>query len=457
VSSHVPRHSQDQSHIDTNISIEFGLNGFARIGLGVFLLLACAFFVVGIVSNFTVGTLTDERATIPLDTLSAASVAYPSSPRLHARVAELSEQQGDLTGAEDHAQRAISLSPNNYSYRLLLASIEETAGDSKAAEESLRAGLALAPNKNEVHWQLANVLLRKGKLDEAVDQFRAACALNHKLLPVTLNLIWRSSGGDPELVETITGGQPEARIKLAVFLLKHDRTDEAIKIFSQLGPRARIVPAEAHEFLDSLIAAGELKRARDLWISTNGDAASDHGLIWNGSFESDSPKGLTQFDWVTYNNEFAKIKIGAGTSHTGARSLRIEFAGRDTTRLDGEIKQLVVLQPNTHYKFEYYANAEKLVTPEGPRVVLRRKDSQDQIAASEPIVAGKPGWQRIDFDFDVPATSSGEQVPLVVTIVRRPRFSYDEPTRGIVYFDDFTLTEQSDRVSAQLSSNKTRY
>jgi tetratricopeptide repeat protein len=450
------RQFQRKSHTDRNILIEFGLNNVTRIGLGLFLVLASAFFVVCIISNFTVGTLTDERAAIPLDTISAASNTYHYSPRLHARVAELLEQQGDLTSAEDHATQAINLSPNNFSYRLLLASIQEAVGDTKAAEQSLRVGLTLAPNKTDVHWQLANVLLRKGDLDEAVDQFRAACVLNTKLLPVTLNLVWRASGGTSDLLEAVTGSHPEARIKLAAFLLKHDETDSAARIFSQLGPRARLVSAEAHEFLDSLIAAGELKRARELWISTNVDTGLDRGLIWNGSFESESAKDFTQFDWVIYNNEFAKIRIGTGTAHTGARSLRIDFAGRDTTKLDGEIKQLIVVRPNTHYKLEYYANAEKLVTPEGPRVVVRLKDSQDQVAASEPIVAGKPGWQRIDFDLDSPPTPNSEPVALVVTVVRRAKFSYDEPTRGTIYFDDFTLVEQPERLTAQLLT-KTRH
>ncbi|HKA20999.1 MAG TPA: tetratricopeptide repeat protein [Blastocatellia bacterium] len=456
-SSLATRHSQRKSTIDKDIRIEFGLNNVTRIGLGLFLVLACSLFVVDVISNFTVGTLSDERATIPLDTLSTASDTYPTSPRLHARVAEVLEEQGDLTRAQEHATQAIGLSPNNYSYRLLLASIEEAVGDRTAAEQSLRAGLALAPNKPDVHWQLANVLLRKGDLNEAVEHFRAACSRNTKLLPVTLNLIWRTSGGDPDLVQEITGSQPEARIKLAVFLVKHEQTGIATKIFSELGPRARLAAAEAHEFLDSLIAAGEEKHARDLWISISGDAGLDHGLIWNGSFELESAKDLMQFDWMSYNNEYAKVRIGTGAAHTGARSLRMEFAGRDTTRVDGQFRQLIVVQPNTHYKLEYYANAERLVCPEGPRIVVRQKDSQDEIAASEPIVAGKPGWQRIDFDLNAPATPNGEPVALVVTIVRRPRFSYDEPTRGMLYFDDFTLTEQPERVTAQLSSNRNRY
>ena len=418
------------------------------------LLCACLLSVIGIIANFTVGSLTDERAVIPLEMLSAASSSYPSSARLHARVAEASEQQGDLAQAEDHAERAIRLSPHNFNYRLLLASVQEAGGDEAAAEESLRAGLSLAPNTVEVHWQLANVLLRKGELDEAVDHFRAACALNVKLLPVTMNLIWRASGENPDAVEAITGSQPEARLKLAAFLLKHDNVDKAVTLFSQLAPQTRLHSKEAREFLDTLIARGELKPARDLWVNTVGNANHDASLIWNGGFESDIAKDLTQFDWVMFNDQFARIRIGNGTAHTGSRSLRIEFAGRDTTRLDGEIKQLILARPNTHYTLEYYANAEKLVTTEGPRVVVRLKDSQDQIAGSEPIVAGKQGWQRVAFDIVSPAAPNEEAVALVVTIVHKPKFSYDEPTRGTLYFDDFTLTEQPDPLKAQLSFNR---
>jgi tetratricopeptide (TPR) repeat protein len=449
-------HPQREKLYDRDIGIDFVLGRFARIGLAISLLCACPLLVIGIITNFTVGSLTDERASIPLDILSAASNAYMSSARLHARVAQVSEEEGDLVQAEEHAVRAIRLSPQNFNYRLLLASIEEAGGDVDSAEQSLRSGLSLAPNKTEVHWQLANVLLRKGDLDEAVDHFREACALNVKLLPLTLNLAWRFSSENPDVVESITGNQPGARLKLAEFFLKHENVDKAVKVFSQLGPRVRQYPTEARQFLDGLIAAGELQRARDLWVNAIGDTVRDIGLIWNGSFESEIAKDFTQFDWITYNDEYARIRIGNGAAHTGERSLRIEFAGRDTTRLDGEIKQIILVRPNAHYKLQYYANAEKLVSPEGPRVVVRPKDSKDQIAASEPIVAGKAGWQRFDFDVDVPPSPNSETVPLVITIVRRPKFSYDEPTRGTVYFDDFTLTEQPDAIGARLSSNTNR-
>lgn len=446
-----------RKHIVRDIRVDVGLNNpAAKVTFTLALLSVGSLLLFGIVYNFTVGALTDERAAISRDTLESASGFYPNSSRLHARLAELTEQESDLSLALDHALQAVRLSPHNYNYRLLLASIEEAAGDSTAAEQSLKTGLALAPYKTEVHWQLANLLLREGSLEQAVDQFRAACALNSKLLPVTLNMVWRSSGGNLEAAEAVTDSRPEARLTLARFLLKHDDAINASRIFSQLGPRARLASKEAREFLEALIASGKLNLAHDLWIGIHADQGRDPILIWNGSFESDIAKDFAQFDWITSNTEYAKIRIGAGTAHTGSRSLRIDFAGRDTTRLGGEVKQLIILRPNTRYILECYANAEKLVTPSGPQVVVTTADSRTSIAASEPIAAGQPGWQPVHCEFAAPSSADGESVAVLITIRRQPKFSYDEPTRGTMYFDDFSLTRQPDQGGAQLSSNGKR-
>lgn len=447
-----------RKHIVRDLRVDFRFNNpAAKVTAALVLLSVGSLLVFGIVSNFTIGALTDERATISRDTLESASGFYPNSSRLHARLAEVTEQESDPSLALDHALQAVRLSPHNYNYRLLLASIEEATGDSTAAEQSLRAGLALAPNKTEVHWQLANLLLREGGLEQALDQFRAACALNSKLLPVTLNMVWRSSGGNLDAAEAVTDSQPEARLTLARFLLKHDDAINASRIFSQLGPRARLASKEAREFLEALIAAGKLSLAHDLWIGIHADQVRDPVLIWNGSFESDIAKEFAQFDWITSNTEYAKIRIGAGTARTGSRSLRIDFAGRDTTRLGGEVKQLIIVRPSTRYMLECYSNSEKLVTPEGPQVVVTTADSRTSIAASEPIAAGRPGWQPVHCEFAAPSNVNGESVALLITIRRQPKFSYDEPTRGTIYFDDFSITQQPDQSGAQLSSNGKRY
>ena len=65
-------------------------------------------------------------------------------------------------------------------------------------------------------------------------------------------------------------------------------------------------------------------------------------------------------------------------------------------------------------------------------------------ATSSPVAGDEQGWQRLTMEFVAPESAdkaaTGGQI-LTLTISRKPKFSYDEPTRGTVWFDDFTLRE----------------
>jgi hypothetical protein len=114
----------------------------------------------------------------------------------------------------------------------------------------------------------------------------------------------------------------------------------------------------------------------------------------------------------------------------------------DTTRLDNEIKQLIPVRPGARYSLECYAKTSGLETPEGPRVVVSGPGSPDWIAASQPVAQGTNDWQRLSVDFVGPQVGNGANSAVYVSIKRKPKFSYDEPTRGSVWFDDFLLKEQ---------------
>ncbi|HST19498.1 MAG TPA: tetratricopeptide repeat protein, partial [Blastocatellia bacterium] len=383
-----------------------------------------------IISNFIVSALTDERANVSSDTLRSAVRYFPNSARLNARLAAASE----MADAEAYALQAIKLSPHNYTFHILLATIKESNGEAQAAEASLREALRLAPNKTEAHWQLANLLLRTGKLGQAVSEFRAVCAANQKLLPVTLAIVWRASGGKLEAVEAVTASDAKSKLALAGFLLKQSRTDDAANVFNQIERKARLALPETSEFINALAGSDRLELARKLWVDLASDDGKERPLIWNGSFESDIVKGFAQFDWTIDRSDYAKIKISVGQAHSGSRALRVDFTGRDTTRLTNEIRQLTVLSSGARYLLECYAKAEKLVTTEGPRIAVTTR-AGDLIAVSEPVDLAQGGWQQLAIEFTVP------QIPdaFYVTVRRKSKFSYDEPTTGTVWFDDFTL------------------
>lgn len=413
----------------------------ARMALAAAVLAVCSLLVVIVMSRFVIGTLADNRLKdVTRDTLQVPVEYFPGSARLNARLAaaELGESDRDLARAEFHAKRAISLSPYDYRFRLTLAQVQEAEGDRASAEQSLEAARALAPNYWNVRYRLGNLLVREGKLAQSLDELRMAVAVNSDLLPGTLDLVWRASGGDVSAVQAVAGNGAKARLTLAGFLLKQSRAAEAAEVFGGIPREDRLASAaESSAFVNSLIAAGKLEAARGLWSDMAGGPQST--LIWNGGFESEISKNLTQFDWSFGRSEYARLSLDTEVAHGGSRSLRIEFAGRDTTRLDNEIKQLVLVRPGVSYTLECYARTRELETPEGPRVVVT--DGASWIAASEPVARGSNDWQRLTVSFTAPESKSGGGAAAVfVSLKRKPKFSYDEPTRGTVWLDDFSMS-----------------
>lgn len=416
----------------------------ARASVIVTTLVLCATLTIAALINAAAGVAADERVPANKDLLTATVAYLPDSATLNARLAEaeLGEDDRDISGIETLARRAVNLSPWDYRQHLLLATVCEARGDRAAAEQSLLEALSLAPNYPEVHWRLANLLLREGKLAKSVVEFKAAASSNPRLLPGTLDLLWRVSAGNLAPVKAVTPGDPKSQVLLADFLVKQSRVPDAITVFGGIDRNRLVGLPESAAFIDALVSQKYVDEARGLWIGLVSGAYAQPGhplpLIWNGSFESDTSKVLAQFDWSIARNEYAVPGIDDSTAHTGSRSLRIEFTGRDTTRLDGQIKQNVVLRPGARYRLEFYARTDRLETPEGPIVVVSDLSSTE-IVKSDPIPAGTADWRAMTVDFTAPATAR----TVVITIKRLPRFSYDNPTSGTIWFDDFVLTEQA--------------
>lgn len=388
--------------------------------------------------HFLVRALADPRTAFNQHALTVAAQQLPNSARINLRLAETATANADAT-APQHATHAVNLAPWSYQAWRTLAVAQETSGD-ESAEQSLRTAARLAPNHAEVNWQLANLLLRRGQLDAALPPFRVAVASNNELRSVVYDLLWQASSGDLNTLKATAGNDAEAQLTLAQFLTEQARAADAINVFRAVAPRARLASTRTAGFITSLVNAGQYETARALWLEVIGAhlnvATPTNEPVWNGGYELDPLPGLNHFDWTISPSEYARIGLDRGAAHSGERALKITFIGRDTTRLDGEVKQLIALRPGASYRLEGYARAADLITSEGPRLALLKQN--EVIAASAPVVAGTTDWQLLTVDFTAPADNAAKYV----AIVRKPRFSYDEPMRGVVWFDDFKLTEQ---------------
>jgi hypothetical protein len=160
--------------------------------------------------------------------------------------------------------------------------------------------------------------------------------------------------------------------------------------------------------------------------------------MWNESFETPVRSNFAQFDWNLGQSKYARIGITTATARTGQRSLKISYNGVDTTTLNNEVRQLVKARPGALYTLACYVKAEKLLTPDGPQVVVTTQDSATPIAASAAIEAGSYDWRLLTMDFAAPSNAQA----IIIAVKQTPQFSYVDPTSGTVWFDDFVLRER---------------
>ncbi len=419
-------------------------NWAKRIAVLAVLFVICAILGFFAISHFIINTVSDDGFVVLRATLISAAAYFPHSSRLQARLArvELAEalEEADLARAESAALSAVRLSPWNSNNQLLLVSVRNLQGDMAATETAMRAAVKLAPHSAQAHWQLANLLIRQDKLDESLKEFQLAVAsdLGSSLLPGTMDVVWNLSEGNVDKLAQVVGTDPQKRLMLAQYLLKQSRLIEAVALYKSIERGTLLDSPAATEFLNALMTAGQHELAKDLWDYLVAAEKSAGGQsLYNGSFEKELIPALSQFDWKIAHSEYAILSLDAAAAHSGKRSLRINLTGRDTTVLGKELSQTVVVKPGTRYRLECYAKTDRLITTEAIHIAVADSASSAPIATSNPITAESSDWQPYTLDF----VASTKSKTVLVTIRRTPRFSYDEPSKGTVWLDDFTLRE----------------
>lgn len=416
-----------------------------RLALLVLALFAWGSFGGLAVLRFVKAVVTDPQVPVERATLEAAAAYFPDSARVQARLAaHLIEADIDASDTHErtaeravyHAARAASLAPWNYDTHVLLASAKELQGDLAGAETALRRALGLAPRRVELRWRLANLLLRAEKLELALSELQLVTAADPARLTAALDLAWQATAGSLADLQKVAGAEQGRQLTLAHFLAQRGETDAAVKLALGLDAGVLIGSPLSGQILDALLAARQMELAGEFWRHLLGEY--EQSLVWNGDFERPARSGLAHFDWQLGQNDKVRVGLSSGAAHSGQRALRLSYLGVETTRLEGEIKQLVLVRPGARYRLSCFVKTEGLVTPDGPQLAVSRTDAPTPLAISTPVAPGSNDWQALTVEFTAPQDARA----LVIGIRQTPRFSYADPSRGTVWFDDFTLIEQ---------------
>ena len=359
----------------------------------------------------------------------------PNDPLTHWRLGEFTQKKlpSDQVGqVVKEYEKAASLSPNDYRFWMALGTALEQAGEEHRAEESLRRAVKLAPSYSFPRWYLGNSLLRTGHFELAFTELQSASEADPELRSQLFSLAWELYNKDFESLKSSIGKTAETRAQFSQYLLGLGRFEDGLRLWSTLSESEKRDNRSAGEaILRSLIAAKQFHQAVEVWNDLEPAAAYRAQL----GHLVDAHRPGAVFGWQVQSVQQAQIAIDPTQTHSGHRSLRIVF--QVPSRLDSvNLWQLVPVQPDTKYDFEYYVKTYKLESAATPLVTLVDAMDGSVVATSEPAPNGTSDWQRVALAF-----KTGAKTEALALRINRASCGEDPvcPIFGTLWYDDFDL------------------
>jgi tetratricopeptide (TPR) repeat protein len=376
----------------------------------------------------------------------AASMA-PNDPLPHWRIAQVSQKilPLDQPGpAIAEYEKAVSLSPYDYRFWMLLGTAQEQAGNPAKGELALKRAVALAPAYSYPHWYLGNLLLRDGRYDEAFAELRLASQADPELRPQQFNLIWAVYGNDPEGLKKSVGPAAAAQAQFALYLLVQKHYDEGLRLWNELTTEDRKANRETAQSIVTTLNAGlRFHDAVQVWNDVSSEKYHvEVSRIFDASFEEPFTYGAeTVFGWQVHSASNVSIGIDPNKGHNGPRSLRFVFQVRGN--VEGiSATQLIPVVPGSEYDFEYYLSTDKLESGSAPLVQIVDATNGAVLATSDMAPGGTNDWNRVSFSF-----KTSDKTEAVNLKILRVSCGSEEvpvcPIFGSVWYDDFSFKRRN--------------
>ncbi|MBC7911459.1 MAG: tetratricopeptide repeat protein [Pyrinomonadaceae bacterium] len=359
-------------------------------------------------------------------------IAYWSAANLELR----SPDPARMPEAVRLYEEAVRLSPNDYRLWLSLGQGRERAGDAAGAEKALRRAIELSPNYARPRWYLGNMLLRAGRTDEAfVEMRRAADGYPLVLRPHVFEAAWNVFNEDVKEIERVVGAEADTRAQLAAFLAARGRAGDAVRLWMSLSaPEKHQQREKGEELMRALFGKRQFRAAQELARDLNLESAETVGQFANGGFETNiAAPNVSLFGWQVAPVAQVEVRIDAGQHRSGNRSLLIIFKGFASTNYHN-IMQVVVVEPNTRYRFEGYVRTQDLKSGGTPLLEVADTGDGKILGTSAPFPIGRNEWQPVTFEFSTPEKTEG-------VYFRTNRAFCGEvcPIFGSIWYDDFNL------------------
>ena len=378
------------------------------------------------------------RSALTLQNLAVAQGATsltPADAQAHRANAALLSQFDQPAESIVAVEQAIALRPHDYSLWLALGLLRDRMGDSNGALAALNQAVERAPFYAHPRWQRGNVLLRAGQYEAAFADLNLAAQSNPELVPNLIDLAWGITRGDPQLTEQLLDIKTDkVRLTFARFLAARGRAVESMR---QLNAAGKVDEKERRELIRQLLEKRSFAEAYAVWSGTDpsSNVPTSAGLH-DGGFEAPLSTNESGFGWRIADTRSVGLSIDPNEPHSGARSLRVDFAGENPP--PAVLSQLVIVKPSTRYRIHFAGRSREVVTGARPLVsVTDAGENGSELAKSAPLDKGTTAWRPFSIEFTTGAATNA----VTVTVTREACPAAPCPIFGSISLDSFSLEQ----------------
>jgi tetratricopeptide (TPR) repeat protein len=368
-----------------------------------------------------------------LTTADRAITLAPSDPEAYLARAFVLLNAGDFEQSYKEYERAIALRPHDYYLWFRLGYAHYFADDQQGAIKPFQEAVNRAPYYAKPRWMLGKMLLATGQRDEAFRELRRAASSNPVYMADVIALAWDAYGDQPETIEQVIKPQTSSEyLKLALSLVSHGKTGQAMRLFRQT---VDLSEEDKREFVIELLNAKQFAEAYEVW-SQGKEGSPAAGQITNGSFENRVAKEEQEFGWQFSPavGDEAQFSRDTNWPRDGQYSLRLDFGGNVDPSLN-LVSTLVVVQPNSSYRLAFAARTKDLATGGLPIIGINDASNDGQtLAESSLLPQGTSDWQSYLVEFSTSTTTRA-----VYLNIRRKLCSAGCPITGHLWVDNFSL------------------
>ncbi len=241
--------------------------------------------------------------------------------------------------------------------------------------------------------------------------------------------------------EVLTNGLPRTeragRSYLRYVMSLHDVTD-AETVWGWLLPQHFVDEPLTRDYVNFLFQNQEVESAAEAWRNFLGDRGNGYlksNFVLNGDFESDSSK--IPFDWRMESlGTDVEVSFDANVAHTGARSLRVHFGGKENVDYN-RTSQTAVVRPGS-YRFTAFLRTERITTEQGIAIRIYDPVAPSRVDVRTEGFTGTTDWKKIEKVIRVP---EGTKL-LTIQIIRQPvAWKFDNKIAGTAWIDTVSLSK----------------